>query len=421
MRIGRTLPPAAAPIYLNDIINGLKGAFKGQREVERFREELKNYFGVKHCFLVSSGKAALTIILQTLHELHPERDEVIIPAFTCYSVPSAVKRAGLTIRLCDNDLNTLDFDFDQLEKILAPQNPHTGKASASSRLLAVLPTHLFGIPADVDRVKKLRTDPDMTIIEDAAQAMGGKHNSRKLGALGDIGFFSLGRGKSFSTVEGGVIITSRDDIAEKINGYTTSLPSYGCIGALKLIVNSCLLALFQRPAFFWLPKGLPFIKVGDTIYDPNFKIYRLSFFQAGLSLGWRNKLKTLQKRRRQRIQGWTSQLEKRYKLYCTNQKDLPAFIRFPIRVANNAGWEKILKVSETRGLGIMATYPNAINEIKELRKNFPEEKYPIAKELSKTLLTLPVHPFVSSRDIKRTVLIISQNVSAPEPAKPTSC
>lgn len=414
MRIGRTLPPAAAPIYLNDIINGLKGAFNGQREVERFRAELKNYFGVKHCFLVSSGKAALAIILQALHELHPDRDEVIIPAFTCYSVPSAIKRAGLMIRLCDNDLNTLDFNFDQLEEILAAKKTNPGEPSASSRLLAVLPTHLFGIPADVDRVKKLRTDPDMTIIEDAAQSMGGKHNSRKLGTLGDIGFFSLGRGKVFSTTEGGVIITNRDTIAEKIDTCIAGLPSYNFIGTLKFIVNTCLLAFFQRPAFFWLPKGLPFLKVGDTIYDPNFKICRLSSFQAGLSLGWQNKLKKLQKKRRQRIQGWTSRLEKRYNLHCTNQKNSPAFIRFPIRVANNAGWKKILEVSETCGLGIMSTYPDAINGIKELRKDFLGQNYPAAKELSKTLLTLPVHPFVSSRDIKRTALIISQNASGRE-------
>ena len=126
MHIGRTLPPAASPIYPRDILSGIKRGFSGKKELNRFESELKEYFGVKHCFLVSSGKAALTLILQALKDMHPERNEVLIPAFTCYSVPSAIVRAGLKVRLCDIKPDTIDFD--QLDKILAQsklsiQNP----------------------------------------------------------------------------------------------------------------------------------------------------------------------------------------------------------------------------------------------------------------------------------------------------------
>ncbi|PYX54276.1 MAG: aminotransferase DegT, partial [Acidobacteria bacterium] len=90
MRIGRTLPPAATPIDVGAIASGLCGLFRGQQELDRFELELKEYFGVRHCFLVSSGKAALTLILHALKELSPDRDEVLLPAFTCFSVPSSV-------------------------------------------------------------------------------------------------------------------------------------------------------------------------------------------------------------------------------------------------------------------------------------------------------------------------------------------
>jgi dTDP-4-amino-4,6-dideoxygalactose transaminase len=192
MRIGRTLPPAASPIYFRDIISGLKGLIRRHRELNRFEAELKQYFGVRHCFLVSSGKAALTLILQALRNIHPDRDEVLIPAFTCYSVPSAIARAGLKVRLCDIDPNTLDFNFDRLSKILKqysakpPSKPsrannpyplpqaqrssslprempsifHRGEAllqpdASSSRLLAIIPVHLFGLPADIARLRKI--------------------------------------------------------------------------------------------------------------------------------------------------------------------------------------------------------------------------------------------------------------------------
>src|SRR5437870_9965296 len=123
MRIGRTLPPAATPIDVGAIASGLCGLFRGQQELDRFELELKEYFGVRHCFLVSSGKAALTLILHALKELSPDRDEVLLPAFTCFSVPSSVVRAGLRIRLCDLRVDSLDFDFAQLSAMLSGAPP----------------------------------------------------------------------------------------------------------------------------------------------------------------------------------------------------------------------------------------------------------------------------------------------------------
>ena len=110
MRIGRTLPPAASPIGWTYLLAGLVRLLRGQREVERFTNGLTAYFDKRHCFLVSSGKAALTLILLALKEQYPKRNEVIIPAYTCYSVPSAIVRAGLKIKPCD--LAEKGFDFE---------------------------------------------------------------------------------------------------------------------------------------------------------------------------------------------------------------------------------------------------------------------------------------------------------------------
>ena len=162
MRIGRTLPPAAAPLSFRDLFSGLKGATDGAGEQERLKLQLKEFFNKKHCVLVSSGKAALTLILLALKEIHPERNQVLIPAFSCYSVPSAIVRAGLQVQLCDIDLQTLDYDFAQLEAKI--KNPN---------LLCVLSLHLFGLPANIERLKQIRRDPAVTVVEDAAQAMGG--------------------------------------------------------------------------------------------------------------------------------------------------------------------------------------------------------------------------------------------------------
>ena len=222
MRIGRTLPPAAAPLSLRDLYSGLQGLITGARAEEQARQELQAYFQKKHCFLVSSGKAALTLILLALKDLHPDRDQVLIPAFTCYSVPSAIVRAGLKIELCDIDSETLDFDFAQMEQKLA--NP---------RLLCVIPTHLFGLPADVDRVRRVKKDGDISIVEDAAQAIGSEARGTKLGTLGDVGFFSLGRGKALTAVEGGIIVTDDGNLAERLLHHWDRLPGCSARGMLR--------------------------------------------------------------------------------------------------------------------------------------------------------------------------------------------
>jgi dTDP-4-amino-4,6-dideoxygalactose transaminase len=401
MRIGRTIPPASAPIGLRDILNGLKGLRRGPKEVERFCSELKDYFGVRHCFLVSSGKAALTLILEALHDLQPDRDEVLIPAFCCYSVPSAIVRAGLRIRLCDSDPDTLDFDFRQLNHRFPSGTEQIGASGQRSdkRLLAALSVHLFGRAADTDRLRGLLTDPSVAVIEDAAQALGAEAFRGKLGLGGDVGFFSLGRGKVLSAVEGGIIVTGRNDLAERIRKRLESMADYSSLELGLLVAQGLALILFQRPSFFWLPKLLPFLRLGDTIYNPRFRMRKISAFQAGMTREWLAKLVKYRRLRRQSAERW-SRLD--LPVGATRYGDLdepPAdFIRYPLRLSPPGLWSEILRQSQIRGSGVMLTYPDAVCGIPELKSHLGGQECPAARGLSRELLTLPVHPLLSERD-----------------------
>ena len=88
MRIGRSVPPAAAAVSVSDLWTGLGGLLAPARELEARRKELAEYFGARHLFLVSSGTAALTLVLGALKS-RSRRTEVVIPAYTCFSVPAA--------------------------------------------------------------------------------------------------------------------------------------------------------------------------------------------------------------------------------------------------------------------------------------------------------------------------------------------
>lgn len=414
MRIGRTLPPAAARIGIREIVSGLRGTVFGQKELDRFRSELKEHFGMKHCLLVSSGKAALTLILLALKDLFPHKDEVLIPAFTCYSVPSSIIRAGLRVRLCDLHSEGLDFDFAELSAMLseAPLSLEAGRGitdvsgaadvtrDSTKRLLAVVPTHLFGFPADVPRLRRLVRDPGVTVVEDAAQAMGETWVGGKLGTLGDVSFFSLGRGKAFSTVEGGVILTDRDDIAERLEYHIAGLPSYGSCGMLNLFFKAVVLIFFLHPLLFWIPRSLPFLKLGETLFEPHFPILTMSAFQAGVARNWRARLQKLRDVRKQNVKRWIATLNVRG-IHAGHFQDCQGLglIRFPVRVSDAERKTCFLNESARMGLGVMAVYPDTVAEIPALRGHLGVQTFPVAVSCARELVTLPTHDYLTQKDV----------------------
>jgi dTDP-4-amino-4,6-dideoxygalactose transaminase len=288
-------------------------------------------------------------------------------------------------------------------------DPQAKRSASSSRLLAIVPTHLFGLPADLDRVKGLLHDPEVTLIEDAAQAMGQKWNGKRLGTLGDVSFFSLGRGKPFSAVEGGIVVTNRIDIAERVENRESRIRSYGPYQLFKLTLKALLLTVFGRPTLFWLPKSLPFLRLGETIYNPYFPIRKMTPFQAGLSRRWREKLKEFQGYRTKNSLEWNSISETGFTAYHLQQNgNLPDYIRYPVRFTDARQRADLLQESDRTGLGIMPTYPDSINGITELRESFHGQMFPTAKKIARELVTLPVHPFLSHKDKQEIVALISQ-------------
>lgn len=409
MPVKRTLPPAAAPIPLHDIFCGIQGLRQGQAAVENFKTDIRNTFQVRHCFLVSSGKAALTLILRALRRFSPERDEVLIPAFTCYSVPSAIVRAGLKPRLGDVDPATLDFDFSDLP----------GRLSPKERLLALVSPHLFGLPANIAKARELLKDTGAVVIEDAAQGMGGEFGGKPLGTLGDIGFFSLGRGKAFSTVAGGVIVTNSDRLAEALQGIIQEFIGPSRARPMKLAAYALALSALTNPAIFWLPKSLPGLKLGETIYDPGFPIKAYSPFQAGLARNWQKRIAAFQSVRKENVRYWTDTLggfpwlEPVIGPRARAEQPLP-LLRLPVRVQNNRLRDAVLDVSERRGLGIMPAYPGPVDDIKELGFANNEKFYPGARQCAACLLTFPVHGFVTAADRRR----ITAGLEAARAAEP---
>ena len=246
------------------------------------------------------------------------------------------------------------------------------------------------------------------IVEDAAQAMGGMADGSLLGTLGDAGFFSLSRGKAVSIVEGGIIMTNNPRLASLLMSRVAALNSYGILGQLKLLISACILWLFLRPGLFWFPRLLPFVSFGETIFDPDFTMLRMSGIQAGMARVWRKKLKTFSDARKRTARAWTALLANSPGIKSINQTamDAASLIRYPVFIDDRKARDNILFLSNKHGWGITRMYPLPVDSIESLRFTDDEKTNPGAHACAEKLITLPNHGFVNKKDLSRTEKIL---------------
>jgi perosamine synthetase len=382
MKIGRHVPPAAAPLCWTDLCSGIAGILSRERSVPTLEEEIRRQFGVRHVFLVSSGTAALTLTLSALKALSP-RTEVVIPAYTCFSVPAAVLKAGLRPVLCDIDPSTFDFNHALLEEAL------------NANTLCVIAHHLFGIPSDIDRLRALCETRGIFVLEDAAQAMGAESRGRRLGTLGDAGIFSLGRGKNITCGSGGIIMTDADRIAEAVGEQHRRLRPPSWCEVLNDLVQIVGMTIFTRPRLYWIPAAMPFLRLGQTIFPKDIPLRRLSGMKAAFLRSWPSRLKGSNQARSEAAAYFSRQLPLR----------LPPgpphpYLRLPILVGSSTERERIFALAQARGLGVGLGYPTPVNEIPEIRTVFNGRRYPAARRVADSLLTIPTHHWVSASDKK---------------------
>jgi len=400
MRIGRTLAPSAAPISLLDIVHGVAGLFNPQKALSQFTESIKSYFGVKYCFPVSSGKTALYITLQYLKKKYPDKDEVIIPSFTCFSLPSVITCVGLKVRICDISLDTLDYDFEDLKQVI----------SESDSILAIIAPHLFGIPSDIKKVRECIGKKEIFLIEDAAQAMGTEIDGVKLGTQGDVGFFSLGRGKAFSTYEGGFVLVSNKLVGEGIQKEWESLPSYSITNVISLFIKTLAYCLLIHPLLFWIPMSLPFLKFGLTAFEEHFFNAKMTGFQAGLGWNWKRKVGEFIGKRIKNVQMWDHRKsEVKYSERLFTMPEVP-LVRLPLLLKNEIDSKKIMHQSKISGLGISVTYSLVSNLPQINFANDPDQHSRNGAACEKRLLALPVNPLVLSLDCKRIINAFNRKI-----------
>jgi dTDP-4-amino-4,6-dideoxygalactose transaminase len=192
----------------NEVMQAVTSVLETQRfvlgpEVEQLEAEISDYLGCRFAVSCASGTDALMLALMAADV--KSGDEVITTPFTFVATASAIVRAGATPVFADIDPKSYNLAPESVAQVISP------------RTRAVIPVHLFGLPAEMEPIMDLAESHGLTVIEDAAQAIGATYRGRKVGTIGAMGCFSFFPSKNLGGAgDGGVIATNDPNHADRL-------------------------------------------------------------------------------------------------------------------------------------------------------------------------------------------------------------
>ncbi len=306
--------------------------------LRKFEEEFARYLGVGYAIGVNSGTDALVLSLRAIGV--GRGDEVITTPFSFYATVEAILLVGAKPVFADIDPRTFNL------------NPEAVREAITPRTKAILPVHLFGQAAEVERMGF----PNVRVVEDAAQAAGAERFGRKVGSLGDVAAFSFYPTKNLSALgDGGAITTGDREVAERVR---------------RLRVHC---------------------QTGKYVHEGVGYNSRLDEIQAAfLSV----KLKHLDRwnaRRREIANLYTEALKDTVITPYVAEGNLHVFHQYTVRVEDRDGLRDFLL---KRGVGVSVFYPVPLHLQRVLREEFGyrEGQFPEAERAAREVLSLPIYP-----------------------------
>jgi len=388
------IPSVGTPVGFKDIMNGLFAT----RTWEGFARTIESQTKRKYILLANSGTTAYFLILKALQRLsNKNKKEVILPAYTAPSLILPIKKAGLIPRLCDIDLKTFNMDLTALP------------AAMSDDTLAVTIVHMFGLPQwFASQAQENQFSKSSFIIEDLASAQGSTLNGRPVGSFGDVSFVSFNRGKNFATLAGGVVGTDREDIfrlvMEEGKRYLRQ-PAF--MTRISIVLKAIALSLAVRPWFYTIFRGFVSRFKYQGLHHA-FAIQAYTKFQAGMGESAFKRAQFIFEKRFENglylhrafsgVDGIT--------IPAIPDGSLPVFNQFPLLIDDPSKRDSIRDALIKGGVESTILYPYPIHEVYDLGYDRNTDPFPHATYLSRRLVLIPTHPYVTERHLKKAVAIV---------------
>ncbi len=325
----------------------------------KLEKDVKKFLGVQNLILVSNGTVALEIAIKALDI----QGEIITTPFSYVATTSSIVWVGCKPVFADIDPQTLNID------------PHKIEKSISNKTRAILATHVYGNPCDVEAIKIIAKKYNLKVIYDAAHCFGVKYKGRSILKYGDISTLSFHATKLFHTVEGGAVVTGSRRLAHK-SSYLRNFGHRGQENFWGLGINGKMSELHAAMGLCLLPEVKKFIKdrkAVSNIYD-----------EILLS-----KTDLLKKPALQRGADYN-------------------FAYYPVVFSSEALLLKIRNILNENGI-----YPRRyFHPSLDMLKYVPKYKTPIANDVSKKILCLPLYSYLSHSDTKKIANLILKNCNA---------
>lgn len=360
----------------------------GGDAVADFEGEIANYVGTKYAISCGNGTDALRIALKAIGV--SEGDEVITSPFTFFATAEVIAQVGATPVFADIDEDTFNISVESIEEKI------------TKKTKAILPVHIFGLPADMDEINCVAQKYNLYVIEDACQAIGATYKNRKTGNLGDLGCFSFYPTKNLGAFGDGGMITTND---EKLAAVCRAIKSHasGKIGAEAYS--------YLNPNNFVDKLDL---QGGDHLYDP-FKYYnyfigensRLDALQAVVLRKKLAYLDNYNNSRREIAYKYSTDLSKLpIKIPAVEYKDrISCFHQYAILSEEK---EELTSYLANAGIGTGAFYPVPLHLQYAFRYlGYKEGSLSVAERVCRQSVCLPVFPELSEDEIR----YIIQNIT----------
>lgn len=330
--------------------------------VAEFEKSFARFIGVKYACATVNGTVALELALLALG-IGPG-DEVITTPFSFIATANAILYTGARPVFVDIIEDTFNL------------NPELIAEKITSKTKAILPVHLYGLPAEMEKIMKIASRHNLEVVEDACQAHGAETGGKKVGSIGAAGCFSFYPTKNMTTGEGGIITTNSEEIYDQANllrnhgskvkyyhdilGYNFRMTDIGAAIGLEQLKKLSKFNLIRQKNASWLTKNLS------------------------------------------NIPGLTAPF--------VGTKMKHVFHQYTIRITEEFGFsrDEVLQKLTEAGIGTAVFYPLPINEQKVYQKLGYKSDTSVAKKVSGQVISLPVQPALKLRDLEYIVKVIKK-------------
>lgn len=323
-------------------------------EVDAFESKFADFCNVEHGIATTNGTTALHTAFEALRL--GEGDSIATTPFSFIASANAIRWCGAEPTFIDIDAETYNLNPHRLEERLRN----------GENIDAVLAVHLFGLPCDMSHILELAEKYDLLVVEDAAQAHGAAYAGKPVGSLGDAACFSFFPSKNMTTGEGGMVVTDSADVAKQARS---------------------------------------FIEHGktETGYDGLGHNFCMSEITAAIGQVQLEKLPSYNEARRRNAEQLSNRLHGNIVLPTEPEKCKHVYHQYTIQSRNR---DHIQSYLSERDIASKSYYQSPIHHHPAYAET--DVKLPIADRLSKRVLSLPVHPHLSSDQISQIATAVNE-------------